>query len=206
MNGISRYILYLFITIFLAACKKDYRVQSQLTDAQQRHYLLQVAPFVNKKPKEVDFEDRFKKANQLFYQNVIEKTQARFDYFYVTDTAKFFLYTSKDITSLYEHYRAQGGYFKVNENDSLIFLNVLFYTPRFTPEELETKGKILFYEMIKKGDVQKFVGNRDYIHVPNADFEYSTQENRWVYTENSSWKFLDEAKEEAAKTNTLRKK
>jgi hypothetical protein len=50
--------------------------------------------------------------------------------------------------------------------------------------------------MVNAGNVEKFMGNREYIHLPNADFEYNMAENRWVYTENSSWNFLKEVKGE----------
>jgi hypothetical protein len=76
-------------------------------------------------------------------------------------------------------------------------MEVFFYTPRLTKEEMGKRGKELFEEMVTKGTVERFVGNTDYIKVPNADFYYETSTNTWEYTENSGWNFLKEAREEA---------
>jgi hypothetical protein len=192
-----RFASRLLLILFLTSKCSTYEPRKHLDENQYNDYLLKVSPFVNKKPKNTDFDDRFHKSNQHYYQILIAETNARLDFFYPTDTAIFFLYTLKDLTSLYEHYRAHGGYFRVNAKDSIVHLNLLFYTPRFTGDEMKEKGTKLFKEMVKKVNLKKYMGNRDYIHVPNDDFEYSAVENRWVYTENSSWKFLEEAKESA---------
>jgi hypothetical protein len=49
--------------------------------------------------------------------------------------------------------------------------------------------------MISKGNVQEFIGNKAYIKTPNEDFIYDPTINRWVMTENSSWKFLNEVEQ-----------
>lgn len=186
--------LVLIIASVFCSCAGNYETETYLTTDQHRAYLLKIAPYVNNKPKNASFDDRFAVENRPFYSMLIKETNAHFDYFFVTDTAKFFLYTLKDRTSLYEHYRAQGGYFKVNDKDSIDFVNILFYTPRFTREEMSQRGKVLFKEMVESGNVNDFIGNRDFVHTPNTDFLYDTKTNRWEHTENSSWKFLEEVK------------
>src|SRR5690606_8002751 len=107
-----------------------------------------------------------------------------------TDTATFFFFEHRDLSSMYEHYLGLGGYFRVNNEGNILFLNLLYQTPRLSSDQMAAKGELLFREMITRGNVNAFMGRRDFIHVPNKDFYYDTRRNRWDYTKNSSWKFL----------------
>src|SRR5690606_18916865 len=102
----------------------------------------------------------------------------------------FFFFEYRDLTSLFEHYRGIGGYFKPGSADTLLHVNLLYHTPRFTAGEMKGKAEVLFAEMVKEGNVEKYIGNREFIHTPNEDFYYDVKTNRWDYTANSSWNFL----------------
>lgn len=190
-------ILLAILVTLAASCTKQIEADKNLSTDQYQKYLKSIAPFCMKKPDRMEYADRANPTNSSFYDLALKETQASLKFFAENDTAKFFMYRYKDITSLYEHYRALGGYFKTNEKDSLVFINFLYHTPRFTAEEMEKKGSELFREMIKTGNVNKYLGDKKYIHTPNTDFYYNTKLNKWDYTENSSWKFLDEAKKRA---------
>jgi len=177
----------------------DQNPKDQLGETQYEKYKMMLTPYVNKKPDAISFEQRFDVDQRPYYKELNIHTGAEISHFQESDTAKFFFYQSKDLTSLYEHYRGLGGYFKTNEADSIIFVNLLYHTPRLTRAEMDKRSCELFKEMIRKGNVDKFLGDKKYVHTPNADFEYDTRTNRWVYTENSSWKFLEDAKQEVVK-------
>jgi hypothetical protein len=194
----KRHIIYFILVAgALAACSEKHASDNPLSEARQQDYLLKMAPFVNKKHKKASFEDRFLPEYKSFYQMLLEETSAELRYYHREDEKHYFLYNAQDRTSLYEHYRAQGGFFKVDENDSIVYMEVFFYTPRLTAAEMKIRGKELFEEMVVKGNIDRFVGNTDYIKVPNADFYYETSTNTWEYTEHSSWNFLKEAREES---------
>jgi hypothetical protein len=188
----------LFISV-ATSCTEQIDAKKNLTDNQYDLYVRAVAPFCIKKPDQISYADRTNPLHSSFYETVVKGTDASIDFFIENDTAKFFFYRYKDLSSLYEHYRGLGGYFRTNKNDSILFINLLYHTPRFTQEEMDKKGALLFREMVSKGNVTKYIGNRKYVHTPNADFCYNTKLNRWDYTENSSWKFLEEAKHKARK-------
>jgi len=189
--------LLLVILLLFSACTTSFKADENLKGETYDRELKKIAPYVIKKPDEIDYADRFKEENQPFYSKFITLTNAKISYYYQNDTANLFFFEHKDLSSLYEHYRGLGGYYKTNEEGNIIFMNLLYHTPRLTRSEIDERAALLFTEMAEKGNVQRYFGNKKFIDTPNADFYYNTKLNRWDYTENSSWKFLEEAKEMA---------
>lgn len=187
---------YFLLLIFLVtACTPSIEAHKELTNAEYQDLLIKIAPYVVKKPDGISSEQRFDAETEPFYKNFIELTKAELQYHQKKDTANFFSFNYRDLTSLKEHYRSLGGYYCM-DNDSIVFVNLLYHTPRLTKEELQQKGEILFKSMIEKGNVDRFVGGKGFVDTPNEDFYYNTKLNRWDYTTNSSWKFLDSARKE----------
>lgn len=190
-------LLCVFLLLALLGCERSIEAKKELSKAEYDVLIEQLAPYVVKKPDAFTYENRFDAENRPFYKNFIELTKAELMYYKESDTCTFFTFNYRDLASLKEHYRALGGYYRMNNNDSIVFLNLVYHTPRLTPDELWQKNKMLFESMIEKGNVTRFMGNRNFIDTPNKDFYYNPKINRWDYTENSSWKFLDKAKQGA---------
>lgn len=184
------------VFIVLVSCTERYDARESLSPGEYDTLLIKLAPYVIKKPDELTYENRFAKSNRKYFRQILSETAGEIRYFTRRDTANFFFFSSRDRSSLYEHYRGLGGYYKV-DGDSITYLNLLYHTPRLTKEEMKERGEALYKTMIIKGNVDEFIGNRKYVHTPNADFFYNTKLNRWDYTENSSWKFMEEAKQDA---------
>ncbi len=186
------------ILLTLVGCTRPAPIEARkaLSKRQYDSLLVQISPYVIKKPDAMDYAERFEMKNRHFYRNYLQLTEGKLRYYLKTDTAEFFAYEQRDLTSLYKHYRALGGYIKRDPlTGQILHLNLLYHTPRFEKEEMDAKDQVLFLEMIATGDVSKFVGNRQYIQTPNDDFYYDTNRNLWDYTPNSSWKFLQEARD-----------
>lgn len=188
--------------IFFTSCTTSYDAKENLNEDAYVIELNKIAPYVVKKPDEFGYEDRFKQENQAFYTKFVQLTNAKLTYYFMNDTATLFFFEHKDLTSLYEHYRGLGGYYKTNANGDILFLDLLYHTPRLTRSEMDERGKLLFEAMVKEGNVAKYLEDKKYIDTPNGDFYYNTKTNRWDYTENSSWKFLEEAKQAADSIQT----
>ncbi|MBX2944305.1 MAG: hypothetical protein KF725_00615 [Cyclobacteriaceae bacterium] len=182
--------------LFSCSTGKTFEAERVLS---QKHYdslLIQLAPYVVKKPDAMAYKERFELSSRPFYKNYVSLTSGKIRYYLKTDTVEFFTYEYQDKASLYEHYRTFGGYIKRNPEDGKIeLLNLLYQTPRCTRDELEAKAQVLFKEMITSGNVDKYIGNKGLVYVPNEDIYYDTRRNRWDYTENSKWRFLQEARE-----------
>ena len=197
MKAIAFVVPFVVVASLLVSCSSPYDAGSNLSDAERQRYLKQLAPYIHKKPDGLTFEERFHEKAAAYYQQFSEKTDSRITHFVRNDSVSFFFFKFRDLTSLYEHYRGIGGYFKTSPDTTLSLVNLLYHTPRFTAEEMDEKSEILFREMVTTGNVDNFVGNRSFIHTPNSDFYYNTKLNRWDYTANSSWHFLREEQERA---------
>lgn len=190
-------ILISIICLALAGCEKSFKAEDNLNEKEYQLTLDKLAPYVIEKPDNFTFEERFNQENKSYYDQYIKKTDSRLKYFVKTDTANLFFFSYKDLSSLYEHYRGTGGYYKTDDKGNITYINLLFWTPRFTPRERDNRDPLLFNEMVTMGNVAKYTGNKNYIQAPNADFYYNPTLQRWDYTKNSSWKFLREAREQA---------
>lgn len=192
-----RYLTYAVLSVLLVACDTSYDAKKNLSENEYHQTLAKVAPYVIGKSDEFSYEARFLPENKAFYDNFISLTGGELVYFKERDSASLFYFQYRDLTSLYEHYRGLGGYFRHDENGEISFLNILYHTPRLTKTEISERAKLLFEQMLQKGNVNTFLGNKQFIQTPNDDFYYNTSLNRWDYTENSSWRFLEEAREQA---------
>jgi hypothetical protein len=190
--------IFLILSVVLVIGCQSYDAREALTAGQYDSVLIRVAPYVIRKPDEISYEERFLGKNRPFYKKFLTITGGEITHYLEKDTAVLFSFQHRDMTSLYEHYRALGGYYKLDKGGNIAFMNLLYHTPRLTKDEMESRGEALFNEMVKTGHVSKYIGNKDFIDTPSDDFYYDTKRNRWDYTENSSWKFLEEAKERAA--------
>ncbi len=186
------------VLMALSGCTKSKSIEAGKALSRKNYdsLLFQVAPYVVKKPDAMTFEERFDMKNRTFYKNYVGLTEGKIRYYVKSDTVEFFTYEYQDKASLYEHYRAFGGYIKRDPISGKIqLMNLLYQTPRCTRDELEAKGQVLFKEMITSGNVDEYFGNKGLVYVPNEDVYYDTIRNRWDYTENSKWRFLEEARE-----------
>jgi CRISPR/Cas system CMR subunit Cmr6 (Cas7 group RAMP superfamily) len=174
----------------LASCSDSFDARANLSDTEYQNYLRLLAPYIHKKPDGLSFTERFHKKAEAYYAQLNERTNSRITHFVKNDSVCFFFFEYRDLTSLFEHYRGIGGYFKPGSADTLLHVNLLYHTPRFTAGEMKGKAEVLFAEMVKEGNVEKYIGNREFIHTPNEDFYYDVKTNRWDYTANSSWNFL----------------
>jgi hypothetical protein len=183
--------------VSLLSCQQTFEAREILDVKEYDQVLTSIAPYVVRKHDDMSYEDRFKPESKSYYGLVMQKTGGHLKFFSETDTSKNFHYSYRDRSSLFEHYKSVGGYYRTDEKGKITFLNILYSTPRFTKEEALEKDPILFKEMVSKGNVASYIGNRKFVHTPNSDFYYNTKNNRWDYTANSSWNFLKTEEQKA---------
>lgn len=197
---ILRILAISFCSWLLLSCS-TYEPSAVLTEQEYKQLVLDLTPYVTRKPDHVSYADRFSPALKPYYAQLQEKTAGNVRFYNLKDSLHYFYYVRRDYASLFEHYYGFGGVFKKDKRGNIRYLKLFFQTPRLIKEEEEERGLELFREMVAAGNTEKYAGNRAYIKTPNADFYYNDVENRWDYTENSSWKFLQEAKEYAAENS-----
>jgi hypothetical protein len=194
-----RFLFLLLISIpalLLRCASPDPR--EMLGEEEYQQLVAELTPYVHKKPDGIRFAERFSDRLKPYYAKLQAASEGRLRFYAQKDSLHYFYYVRRDHTSLFEHYYGYGGVFRRNEQGGIGQLELFFQTPRLTREEEKERGSELFAEIRASGHAKKFLGNRAYIKTPNADFYYNSRENRWDYTPNSSWNFMQEARAEAA--------
>jgi hypothetical protein len=183
--------LIIFAVALLVSCGKSIKPEAYFSKSELDTLLVDIAPYVNKNQKKFSFEEKFSAKSRPYYAALAKSQSAAIKYVFPTDSVYYFLTVQKDLTSLFEHYKAIGGYFKMDEHGQKDF-NFLFYSPRFTKEEIDTKATELFQEMTESGSLNKYLGNRDYIQWPNEDVFYDAALRTWTLSESSEWAKIKE--------------
>lgn len=164
-------------------------------DAQQlATFTNNMLPYLHKKPDHVGFNDRTLPAHARHYEEIQMASQGVFSALKKEGDTLYFNFTYKDRSSLYEHYQAFGGKTVLDANLKPVYVNLLYHTPRLGPEQKETVPAELFGYMASHGNINAYIGQREFVKTPNEDFEYNVAEKHWQMTENSTWKILEEMK------------
>lgn len=197
-------IFALSFLLLLAACSQ-YAPEKTMNAEELEQLSKTMAPFLYKKPDHVAFEERTNPENERHYREMQNACQGKFTHLKTKGDTLYFNFMYTDISSLYEHYKSFGGKVIVKEN-KVEYIHLYYHTPRIEPKDTAKVNDLLFANLVKKGNVDKYIGNRDLIHTPNDDFYYDVENKHWDYTPNSSWNFLKEVKEvEMPDTATVQK-
>ena len=54
-------------------------------------------------------------------------------------------------------------------------------TPHLDEAVVLERGSFLFRELVKKGNINEYLGMRDYVEWPDATLTYNEKTNRWVF-------------------------
>ncbi|EMR03632.1 hypothetical protein [Cesiribacter andamanensis] len=190
-------ILLLPLSLLLLQACSQHDPRAFMGEVEYQQLVQTLTPYVHKKPEGIAYNERFSDRLKPYYARLQAATEGQLRFYKQQDSLHYFYYVRRDPSSLFEHYLGFGGVFTKNSLGQITFLELFFQTPRLSWQQADQRGRLLFEELLQKGHAKAYVGNRDYIKTPNADFYYNSRENRWDYTENSSWKFIQEARLEA---------
>lgn len=181
-----------FILLFIAiSCEsKKYEPKTHLTQNEEYATLLKLFPYIEKKPEQATFENRFQPQFQSYYQKRSKGAYLQ-KYFIDKDSNHYFLIVKNEIKSLHNDKRAVGGIFKTGANKKIKEIDLLFVTPMLSEGDAKIRGEEMFLEMTKDGNVAKFREKPDYMEWPNRNVVYDKKTNRWVFPEGSSYKVFE---------------
>lgn len=98
-------------------------------------------------------------------------------YFPKPDSSYYFL-ISKKIASVKNEVVGIGGHYKIKNKNIVEFVEE-FQTPKMSEEDLRKKGVVVFKEMMKEGNITKFVTNKSLVEFPDNHTYYDTHTNSW---------------------------
>jgi hypothetical protein len=139
-----------------------------------------MAVYTEKEPDEYEyaFADRWKNENYPYYK---ERAQKLMLIHYYRDEEQNTEYLSfiKRFPSLYDDYRAQGCIIRRNDADSIVYFSIPFVTPMVRKENCIELSETLFDELVSKGNVNKYLGNKKYLEWPTKKVFYDTTTYDW---------------------------
>lgn len=183
----NSFVLSVVSMLMFISCQNKYNPDNYFKPEEQKELTKKIAVYTEKKQEEISYEDRFLPEQKAYYDYVTKRAGLKLKYLTKTDSGYYFLLTKKELKSLYEHYRAEGGFMKLN-GDSIVYMDILFVTPMLKSEELEEKSEELFNSMAKTGSVKPWIDNLKYIEWPNKNVLYNPQTSRWYFPEGSEYK------------------
>ncbi len=166
----------------LVNCKGDPEVFSPdnyyATDIKDT-LLVNIVTYIGKKARLADYQTRHNPEHRQFYTQ--QSKDYKLVYYYITDDSTHYFYIMRPARSLRGNTRGVGGRFRMKKLLTLHDFEELFNTPVLDEQELQMIGKTLFREMLDSGNVDFYMGNKDFIEWPDERLRYDKTRNEWRY-------------------------
>jgi len=189
------FMIHLIVIVcLLSACRQPYQPDNLLSKSEIDTLLVDISVYIDNKPDNISFDDRFKPENRRYYANKVQVQENKLLFLHKKDDVYYFCCQKKDLRSLYEHYLLVGGTFTKTPN-GIENVDLKFYSPRLEPEKVEKVATLLFDEMVKTQNIKKYWNEKEMVEFPNKNFYFDVNAKRWLQTDSSEWKFLEEMKQ-----------
>lgn len=106
----------------------------------------------------------------------------RFDRYFVTPDSTHYYLIIRPAGKLEKYRRGIGGKFRLGKDLRPYDFEEMWCTPRLSEAEVQQRGRFLFGEMIKNGNVDKYLSMSHYIEWPDSTLRYDKKRNEWVPT------------------------
>jgi hypothetical protein len=140
--------------------------------------MVNIVTYIGKKPGRADYQTRHNAEYSKFYTD--QAKLFSFRHFYISADSVHFYYLIRPVRNSRENLRGAGGRFKLRSPLEIYELEELFITPVLDEEELMSKGKVLFREMVW-GSMDKYLNDKNYVEWPDERLQYDRAKNEWRY-------------------------
>lgn len=180
----NRLIVYILLAIaLLASCTDNtkYDISTYLPNEDRRDSLLtDLITYMYKAPEGVRYrKERFDPKHRGYYMKQLPKFTV--DKYYVTEDGIHYYFLVRPARNAHGYNRGAGGKFRLNDEGAIYDFEELYNTPMIPDEALLKKGRELFREMVKKGDVAAYIGKKEYVEFPNDRCIYDKEIRDWRY-------------------------
>ncbi len=173
--------LIIFLTIFLfTACQsKKYQASNYFTDNQRDSLLINIVTYIYTPAPQATKETKFQPQFRDFYTKNISKFNLQ-NYYQSEDGWNYF-FLIRPVGGSPKFRRGVLGKFKLKEN-SLMPINFeeVANTPHLEEEVVKERGKYLFQELIKNGNLDKQIPMKHYIEWPDEHLAYDKKQHEWT--------------------------
>ncbi len=192
-----RYALMILGVALFFACTPTDHEQVKLDEPSRNLVLQQLAVYLDDRPENVSGDARFDTAHKAFYAELVKLNEASLEQLVAKGDTLYFMYKKRDRRSLHEHYRFMGGKMVMQQLPEITYLDILFHTPRLSPNELD-KGMYLFNKMLAGEWLAGMHGDMKYIEWPDADYAYDPGQRKWVLRASSKLNEVEYFREKKA--------
>ena len=173
----------LFIVLLAAAItgcknKSNYDVDAHHTAAERDSLLADIITYVYIRPQGAESLTRFDQKFRSYYVNNLKRFQ--FDKYFVGEDGTHYYFIIRPARSANGNIRGVGGTFKLDEQGKIKHFREVYNTPVASLDVLKARGGELFIKMVKRGHIDDYLKNPDYIEWPDKMTYYDTLQYEWL--------------------------
>jgi hypothetical protein len=181
--GISKWLVIfsLIFFCFIAGCdnSEKYNIDKYYSAADRDTLLTNILPYITKLDDGVNYGNRFNPENKNYFKQQQFRYKFSFEQYALTEDSIHYFLIWKVAPSLYQKKIAIGGRFKKDSNGKIYAFEELFNTWKMKTEELKEKSFPVFAYMVKNGNVDKYISDRELIEFPDDKCVYDKSQSRW---------------------------
>lgn len=178
-------ILLLLISVVMFACQNNTnKVSKYYSDTQRDTLLTNIITYIYVKPTYATNATRFQAQFRKYYIESLPKFSLE-NYFIAPDSTHYF-FLIRPVGNTLKYRRGVLGKFKLKQatvaEGSLMPTDFeeIINTPHLEEALVKERGAFLFKELVKTGNLDKYLGMKDYIEWPDARLVYDKNINEWV--------------------------
>lgn len=178
-------ILLLLISVVMFACQNNTnKVSKYYSDTERDTLLTNIITYIYVKPTYATNATRFQAQFRKYYVQSLPKFSLE-NYFIAPDSTHYF-FLIRPVGNTLKYRRGVLGKFKLKnataDTGSLMPTDFeeIVNTPHLEEALVKERGAFLFKELVKTGNLDKYLGMKDYIEWPDTRLVYDKNINEWV--------------------------
>jgi hypothetical protein len=172
--------LLILIPIFLFSCQaKKYETNVYFSDIQEDSLLTNIVTYLYIPAPEATNETKFQPHYRSFYTKNLSSFNLQ-NYFQSQDGWNYF-FLIRPVGGSPKFRRGVLGKFRLKVNSLMpTEFEEVANTPHLSEELVKERGKYLFQELIKNGNLDKQIPMKQYIEWPDENLNYDKKTNQWI--------------------------
>jgi len=179
-TNMKRVLLTMLVCLALQSCKKDkYAIDHYFDKAEQDSLLTNIITYIYIKAPQATDTTRFQPQFRKFYTSVLPKFSI--EKYYVSQDSIHYYFVVRPVGNL-AYKRGVIGKFRMGKDMKPVDFEEVVNTPHLDERVVKERGEFLFKELIKNGNLDKYLTMKHYVEWPDAHLTYDKKLNEWVDT------------------------
>lgn len=173
-------VIALTTTVTLNSCRADQsQVLTYFSEEDRDTLLVNIITYMGRPAPGATGTTRFEPKFRAHYVKQLAKY--RFDKYRVTADSTHYYFIIRPVGEGNLFRRGVGGKFRLNGNLTPIDFEEMWCTPHFKDDStLRVRGRFLFAQMVKAGNIDKYLGMKHYVEWPDATLRYDRKLHEWT--------------------------